>query len=553
VTRTSRLEPAALDVVLHSILANSPNAPVSAINATWFFVPMPLSVPLTGQQVIQGHATALELVVREDMSIVIETWVQARHHGAAQAAVHLASNPRQPVVLHYVDVMHRHGVYIGLFEIESTADLQSAFRNTPVLRPKVALLQKNEMAVFVQVDDAISQILGWTRDELVGRRSLDLIDPEDQSRAIENWMDMLREPGSRRRVRLRHRHRDGSWVWFEVTNHNLLNDPAHGYVLTEMVDTSEEMAAQESLRTRENLLRRLTDALPLGIFQIDTERQIVYRNTHLGSMLGTPNATSVDKQLSGVVPGDRRQLKRAVEAVLLTGSDRDLELGLLPRARGARRRCTLALRALTDDAGVVTGAIGCLADVTESVRMRDELHDRATFDELTRCLNRAAILRVLEQTLAEQSGDGSGTGAIFIDLDRFKEINDGFGHAAGDAFLVEVARQLASSVREVDVVGRLGGDEFLVVCARVESAHMALRIAERIADAFATAEVLLGAHIQPLSASMGVAWTDRAGAGADELVARADLAMYASKRQGLGRPVEAPSATTPSGRNSPGR
>jgi diguanylate cyclase (GGDEF)-like protein len=99
-----------------------------------------------------------------------------------------------------------------------------------------------------------------------------------------------------------------------------------------------------------------------------------------------------------------------------------------------------------------------VADITESVRLRQQLEDRATFDVLTRCHNRAAILQVLERALAEPSQ--VGTAAIFVDLDRFKEINDRLGHAAGDALLVEVAQRLRRSVRDRDLVGRLGGDEW---------------------------------------------------------------------------------------------
>jgi diguanylate cyclase (GGDEF)-like protein/PAS domain S-box-containing protein len=378
---------------------------------------------------------------------------------------------------------------IGLFEVEGSTDLVAAFQNIPTFRPKVALLQKDQTALILQIDEATSEILGWSRADMVGRRSLEFIEPEDQPRAIANWMDMLHALGARRRVRLRHRHRDGSWVWFELTNHNLLDDPAYGYVLTEMVDISEEMAVHDSLRSREHLLRRLTDLVPLGIFQIDAGRRIVYRNARVASILGNSRAESAGTQLSSVLPSQRPELERALNAVLLEGQDRDLEISL--RRRGKHlRRCTLSLRALSDDSGAVTGAIVCVADVTESVRMREELEHRATFDQLTRCYNRASILQALERTLAEPQPDGSGTGVIFLDLDRFKDINDRLGHAAGDVFLVEVARRVASCTREADLVGRIGGDEFLVVCTGVPDEAAALKIAEHLADALGASEAL---------------------------------------------------------------
>jgi len=533
----TRLEPAALDLLLGSLLTQYPRAPVAAINVVGLLIPRPSSLPITEQHLIQGHATLLELVVPSDHPLVIEAWVHTRAVGAGHAQVHLLNDPERLVTLRYVDAMHSHGSYVGIFEIESSEHLVAAFDEAPTLRPRVAIVHKNEMALILHTDEATSQLLGWSPDEMVGHRSLEFIDPQDHAQAIDNWMGMLRMPGSPRRVRLRHRHRNGSWLWFEVTNHNLLNDPACGYISTEMVDVTDEMAAQEALRERERLLRRITEALPLGIFQVDLSQRIVYRNARLAAILGNAGAATIDKQLAGVLPSHRGVVSRALEAVLVEGRDtQDLEVGLRRRGKESRR-CTLIIRALTDESGAVTGAIVCVADVTESVRMRAELEDRATLDVLTRCRNRASILQILEQTLAAQRHGGSGTGAIFVDLDRFKEINDGLGHAAGDVVLVEAARRLRRSVRGFDVVGRLGGDEFLVVCTRVESPAKALRIADRIADALGGASIDLGRVQVTPTASIGLAWSNREGTDADALVAQADQAMYASKRQRLGRPV----------------
>jgi len=284
------------------------------------------------------------------------------------------------------------------------------------------------------------------------------------------------------------------------------------------------------------LLRRLTETLPLGVFQVDTSRSIVYRNARLATILGNKPAASLDKQLANVLPADRPKLKQALDAVLIEGRDVDLEVALR-RAKQDVRRCTFSLRVLTDDSGTITGAIVSVTDVTETVRLREELEDRATFDELTRRHNRASILQVLERTLADQPRSGAGTGAVFVDLDHFKEINDRFGHAAGDVLLVEVAQRLGRAVRGFDVVGRLGGDEFLVVCSRVENPNEALRIAERIADAIGATDLQLGDVMLTPSASIGVAWSNSEGMNADALVALADVAMYESKRRRQGRPV----------------
>jgi diguanylate cyclase (GGDEF)-like protein/PAS domain S-box-containing protein len=436
--------------------------------------------------------------------------------------------------LNYVDAMHRHGVYIGLLEVVSSGELMAALQASQAVRPKVTTVRKNELAFVLQIDPAMTEILGWAEDEMVGRRSLDFIDPEDHQRAITNWMDMLRVPGSRRRVRLRHRHRDGSWVWFDVTNHNLLKEPSYGYVLTEMLDVTDEMTAQEALRERESFLRRLAEAIPLGICQIDTNRRVVYRNRRCAAILGGAAHTSIEQQLANVVPVYEGQLEAALDATLFQGADVDLEVQVRT-ASGEVRRCSSTLHALSNEYGQITGAILCFVDITESVRMREELQHRATCDLLTGSQNRASILDTLERTLHDAAPIGRGTAVVFLDLDHFKEVNDRLGHAVGDEFLVEVVKRLKRSVRDTDTVGRLGGDEFLIVCADVPSKADALELANRIGEGLADGGPLqVGGERLQAQASIGVAWSD-GPTTADALVASADHAMYGAKRARLGR------------------
>jgi diguanylate cyclase (GGDEF)-like protein len=301
------------------------------------------------------------------------------------------------------------------------------------------------------------------------------------------------------------------------------------------------MAAQEALRAREQLLHRLAEALPLGVFQVDTDRSIVYANERLAEITCTGPATTVDAQLCTVFADDRVVLDHALDAVLLAGVDADLEVRIeVPGAAGGRL-CRMTMRALTADSGDVTGAIVCVADVTESARLRIELEHRATYDALTGCHNRASIIGALETTLASDGGS-VGTALVFVDLDGFKAVNDELGHAAGDELLRIVASRLSDTTRDTDLVGRLGGDEFLVVCPRVASLDEVTRLGDRVAQALRD-EVSVAGRRRRLRASIGVTWS-RAGVVcadvprcAEAIVAEADVAMYASKREGAGRPV----------------
>ena len=302
----------------------------------------------------------------------------------------------------------------------------------PARVPRFSHVRKDGLAVLLEIDEAFTQILGWKPEEVIGLRTLDLVHPEDQTLAVDNWMDMLASPGPRRRVKLRHRHRDGSWIWIEITNNNLLEDPQHRCVLAEMVDISEEMATHESLRAREQLLNRIAETIPLGLLQVDSEKRVVYTNDRLHSILGTPREDGINEQLSTIIEEDGELTAEAFSEVLSSGIDSDIEVRVRPfgERETELRHCTLNLRALTDDSGGVTGAIVCIADVTQSALARDELRVRATYDVVTRAYNRASTLAALEAMVV--SDDDSGRPAvIFVDLDHFKDVNDAMGHAAG--------------------------------------------------------------------------------------------------------------------------
>jgi diguanylate cyclase (GGDEF)-like protein len=166
--------------------------------------------------------------------------------------------------------------------------------------------------------------------------------------------------------------------------------------------------------------------------------------------------------------------------------------------------------------------------------MREELKRRATFDELTGCYNRASIMRTLEANIA--SGQRQAERAVvFVDLDSFKAVNDEHGHAAGDELLSVVAQRLQRVVRERDMVGRIGGDEFLAVCPDIGGPDQAMKLAVRLAEA-QREEVRLAKGGVVVQLSIGLAWSSGEGADADALVAQADNAMYESKREGAGRP-----------------
>lgn len=296
-------------------------------------------------------------------------------------------------------------------------------------------------------------------------------------------------------------------------------------------------ATVEALRARDQVMARLTDAVPVGVLQIDALRRVVFTTGRLHDILGCPRAATLDEQLCTVLDRDRLLVGSVIDSVLGDGIDDDIDVVIRPSWADETelRQCTFSLRALTDDDGDVTGAIVCVADITASTGTRDGLHLRATFDVLTRCHNRESTMAALQAMLAG-AGDGSSPAAILVDLYHFNELNEGHGHDAGDEFLGVVARRLHGAVREDDVVGRLGGDQFLVLCPGIATSAEAVRTAIRVAETLGHEIQLKNTRIGS-RASIGVAWSSGSDFDADTLVSRADAAMHEAKRRGAGRPV----------------
>ena len=523
----------ALNVALSSLLERHPDAWVVAIKPNGYFTTMPESAPLRGHRVIQGPSSALELVMPEDRNLVVDSWARAITEGGSNATVHAYGDPERVISVHFFDVTDQYGVFLGIF-LGYGADSEPSAAEQQVLTPRTTVMRKDQVGVIVSVDEASSAILGWQADELLGHRSLEFIHPDDQGRAIANWMDMFGRPGSDQRVRLRHQHKDGSWVWLEVTNHNRLTDPEDPCVLADNVDVTDEVMALEALRANERVLRRLAEALPVGVVHLSADRTVDYRNERLAAIVGVAWANTADEQFATAIGDSHGVLMNALTTVLERGRDLDVNVTFAPKPE-TEVHCDVSLRALINEADEVVGAIVCVADVTEDLRMREELKQRARYDLLTGCLNHATVMAALDERLA---GDHSGglTVALFIDLDDFKSINDYYGHAAGDHVLRNVADGLRSVAHDDDLVGRLGGDEFLVVMRSADDQQELTGIANRVTDALRRDVRWEGRWISP-GASVGLAYA-RPGSdvNADGLVSAADEAMYTSKRRG-GAPV----------------
>ena len=543
-----------IEAVIDSLLGADPSPRVMAFDETGLGTPLPPQVPVAPASRIVGRETALEMCVPDDLQPIVEAWERARAAGAASVTVHLLTDPATDVALHFVDARHRYGVYLGVF-VGFCGDIGGGARST-LFRTRVCSLERDKVSIVRAIGPTVTEVLGWTEHELVGNRTMDIIHPDDRAIAIANWMEMLRRPGIGQRVLTRYRHRDGHYLWLEITHRNLLNDPARGFVHSEMVDVTDRMEAVEALRASEQLLRRLTETLPLGIVQVDEHRRVVYRNDRLSDVLGRPEADTLEEHFLGVAETDRASLGAALSAVLGRAESAELELTI--EREGGARRCSIVLRPLTAKDGTVTGAIACVADITERVRMRDELAavnaDLAAAnkqlaaiagtDGLTGVPNRRSFDESLEMEVSTGHRTGacelsatSDLGLLMIDIDSFKGYNDRYGHQAGDTCLRHVARALAGGCRRPrDVLARYGGEEFVAILPHTDLAG-ATAVAEGLREDIESLGLEHGASaFGVVTVSIGVATTSgEKQTTPGELLRRADEALYIAKHSGRNR------------------
>lgn len=203
------------------------------------------------------------------------------------------------------------------------------------------------------------------------------------------------------------------------------------------------------------------------------------------------------------------------------------------RKNGELYPALASISAVHDTQGRVTKYISVSTDITEFKQAEDRIRYLAYYDPLTELPNRTLLRDRAVQTLTQAAREHAETALLFLDLDHFKTINDSLGHLSGDSLLQEATQRIRAALRHADTVGRLGGDEFLIVLNHSDAAsaaHVARNLLSRLAEPF-----IINGHSLSISASIGIAVSPRDGNNFDELHKNADIAMYKAKELGRNR------------------
>jgi diguanylate cyclase (GGDEF)-like protein/PAS domain S-box-containing protein len=402
--------------------------------------------------------------------------------------------------------------------------------------------------VILHANKQFASFVGVDRVELIGRKLGDLVPPEYSDLVSDNIRRRLAGEVAAERYEIEMVGLQGQVSRLEITSTvtDYEGEPALLITGVEIVPTQtvpalRALPAQAAAASGVSPMHLYAlDSLAEAIIATDRDGRISYANGAAENLIGVEAGNAIGKMLEDIIglvdETDRRLLSDPVKQALTTGAPVNLSRRalLLSKTNGSERSIELSASPIRDADKEVTGAVILLHDVTELRGLARQMSYQATHDALTGLVNRREFERRLEEAVESgHRGDGQHV-LCYIDLDRFKVVNDTSGHLAGDSMLREVAKLLRDAVRDSDTVARLGGDEFgmLLIGCPLEKAR---QIADDVCRAVADYRFVWKDRIFNIGTSVGLVEVSRESGTLEELLAAADSACYVAKKQGTGR------------------
>jgi diguanylate cyclase (GGDEF)-like protein/PAS domain S-box-containing protein len=383
---------------------------------------------------------------------------------------------------------------------------------------------------LLSVNPAAITISGYSKEELLAMNLRDLIVPQVRGQ-FENYLAEVKSKGTAIGLMPVQTKSGEKRIW-EYDNSLRTRDNAAAVVRGTARDITERKRTEQDLRQAEEKYRMIYEGAVVGIFQSHVSGHYLGVNPEMARMFGYDSPqellisiTDISRQIY-VDPKNREAFRLLMEE---QGVVQDFEHQVY-RKDGSKIWVSVNARAMTKD-GVLIGYEGTNVDITARKIAQDRVQYLAYYDALTGLPNRSLLEDRLSQALANARRRKDKVALLFLDLDRFKVINDSLGHSIGDLLLQDVAERLKKFAREQDTVARLGGDEFLIVLTAVKDCPDAAVAAERLMDAMTAGFVIQG-HSFGMNCSLGISIFPEHGADSETLIKNADAAMYTAKDYG---------------------
>lgn len=399
-----------------------------------------------------------------------------------------------------------------------------------------AMIQNSPVAMYIldgpsfsYVNQQLCDLNGYTKEELMGGGIAlsDLIHPDDLHIVRASVNERVHGSAKEDRYRVRSLRKDGAMLYIEVHASKMVQN---GRTLTygTVIDVTEQVTAQIQLQENQERFESLFYNNPDAIFKFDLEGKFIDVNPGCSELVGYSEEQLLEMSFTPIVVSEDLPIAFHHFQLAIEGTSSHYELAVM-RADGQRRNLEVTAFPMKQR-GEITGMYGIAKDITEKIEHQKLMEDLVYFDPLTKLPNRKLFEDRLNQVLNLSKTNENQVAVLFLDVDRFKFINDSLGHHVGDEFLKIAAQRLQGQIRSTDTVGRFAGDEFAILMpnANVEDA---VSLAQRLNAALAEPFDVTG-HSLSVSASIGIAFNSATEESVDNLLKKADTAMYYTKKYG---------------------
>jgi diguanylate cyclase (GGDEF)-like protein/PAS domain S-box-containing protein len=434
------------------------------------------------------------------------------------------------------------GTVIGVSEIASDvtelvetrdalAQSEERFRSLVQRSSDVAFVL-DEDGVITYASPAVARF-GYSPDDLIGKRSRELVHPDDVARHRDAVSGAIARSGSTT-VEWRFRKADGTYSWVEEVFTDLHDVPAVGGWVANMRDITDRRNAEEERVEAEERYRQGFERSAFGLAVLDLDHTFTSVNPALAELLGHDAELLLGRRpLEFLHPTESENARTGIERLLSGDLAYYKREHRMVRHDGSVVSVLIDMTLVRDAHGEPSYYFVQVRDITDRKRAEDALAHQALHDDLTHLPNRLLLVDRLSHSLARAERTGNNVAVLFLDLDRFKLVNDGLGHVVGDQLLIEVADRLSRSIRASDTVARFGGDEFVIAREDVADVTEAFEFAERVVNVLHEPAMVSGRELYTTT-SVGIA-IGGAGSSAEQLLRDADAAMYRAKDLGGGR------------------
>ena len=391
---------------------------------------------------------------------------------------------------------------------------------------------------MIYVNDEYARWFGTVPHELVGKTLVDVYGEPDCLRFMPFVARVLQGERVQYQRLLHTPYGFDEWRTICLTPWHGPQGGIEGFITTAL-DVHELQVTMNALRAANQRLSSHMENSPLAVLEMDHNLRLLHCSQRAVQLMGWLHVAGLEGRLLtdllDLPPAHGNSLQQALQR-LQSGQETQnrAETCFVRGDDGTEVHCEWFNSALTDAGGQVTSIMALVQDVSAKIQIARQQHYLANHDSLTGLLNRAAFQRQLEQSLDLARHGAGAVALLFIDLDGFKGVNDTEGHRAGDEVLRIVARRMAGTVRAGDTLARLGGDEFLVMLDRDVTREVTDMIGHRLLEALQQPMTVEGRDLF-IGASIGIAVHPPVQGDIDDLMNRADQAMYSAKRAGKGR------------------